>query len=270
VKFFAAALLLWPAFAWAAGEVRGRFGAPDISPIPNVTARLISVGPAAEVRAAPVGSDGTFYFPDVNAGSYILEGKIGETRFFFQAVRVAADERVDVGTFLQQSLTCDPPACFADDFGFRPPPTPPQILDVCSALKENQKILAKKIVIVGYLEETRAGPVLVGHCRDQLVSGGYSWMNAIGLPGFTRVGLLNLSQVPDWNRVREPDKQLSRLAAAAKKHDHRPGNRVVAVYGRLSPQISLEQQKCREPTCQCDIQYPPADLVEIKGGREME
>ena len=115
---------------------------------------MISIGPAAEVRAAPAGPDGTFYFPDVKTGSYILEGKIGEMRFFFQAVRVPPDERVDVGTFLKQSLTCEPPDCFADDFGFRPPPTPPQILDVCSALKENQKILSKKIVIVGYLEET--------------------------------------------------------------------------------------------------------------------
>jgi hypothetical protein len=185
-------------------------------------------------------------------------------------VQVAADQRVDVGTFLKQSLICEPPDCFADDFGFRPTPTPPQILDVCSALKENQKMFSKKIVIVGRVEETRAGPVLVGHCRDQLVSGGYSWMNAIGLPGFTGAGLLDLSEVPDWNRVREPEKQLSRLAAEARKHDRGPGNHVVAVYGRLAPQIGLEQQKCRQPGCLCDIQYPPADFVEIKGVREMK
>ena len=179
----AAFLALMPVLA-AAAEVEGRFGATDIGRIPDVSARLISIGPDLRVHTAPVTPDGVFHFSSVSPGSFILEGKIGALRFFFRVVRVTRNEEIDAGVFLKDSLICEPPDCFADDFGFRPPPTAPRILDVCSALNDHDTLWGEKILVVGFLENSAAGPVLVDHCRTQFSSGGYLWENSIGLPGF--------------------------------------------------------------------------------------
>lgn len=251
----------------------GHLGAPDIGRIPNVSARLISIGPVLQVHTAPVGPDGVFHFPSVSAGSFILEGKIGATRFFFRVVRVEGNEETDAGTFLKNSLTCEPPHCFSDDFGFRPPPVAPRILDVCSALKDHDTIWGKKIVIVGSLERSIAGPVLVGHCRNQFASGGYLWQNAIGLPGFVETDFPDLSQSRDWDKISEPNKQLSRLAAASKKRGRNPHSAdsgLIGLYGELSSQIGLEKAKYRDRICTPDIQFPPADLINIEGFRKVK
>jgi len=269
VKYLAAVLALAPLLA-TAGAVRGRVGAPDIARMPNVTARLLSIGPVLEVRSVPVGPDGVFYFQDVNAGQFLLEGKIGETRFFFHVVNVTADKDTDVGSFLQNSLTCEPPNCFADHFGLRPVAMAPRVIDVCTALKDHSSLWGKKIIVVGSLEKSAAGLVLRGRCQKQFASEGYSWMNAIGLPSFETTDVADLPQTPDWNRIQNPDKQLSRMAAASKDRHKPAGSRLVAVYGELSPEIGIEQVRCKDHNCTPDIQFPPADLIRIRGFRNIK
>lgn len=162
-----------------------------------------------------------FYFQGVDAGPFLLEGKIGETRFFFRVIQVAADKDTDVGTFLENSLTCEPPNCFADNFGLRSVAMAPRVLDVCSALKDHSTLWGKKIIVVRSLEKSEAGFVLLGRCKKQFASDGYSWMNAIGLPSFGTTDVADLSQTPDWNKIQNPDKQVSRMAAASKER-HEP------------------------------------------------
>lgn len=257
-------------FLATAGAVRGRLGAPDISRFPHVSARLISIGPDLKVRNAPVAPDGVFLFQGVEAGAFLLEGKIGETRFFFRVVQVTADRETDAGTFLNNSLMCEAPNCIADTFGLRSVVTAPRILDVCGALKEHSTLWGKKIIVVGSLEKSGDGPVLVGRCQRQFASGGYSWLNAIGLPSFEAIGVSDLSQTPDWNKIQNADKQLARIAAAS-KGQHRPARRqVVAIYGELSPEIGIEQVRCKDHVCTPDIQFPPADLIKIQGFREVK
>jgi hypothetical protein len=99
VKGYTAFLILIPVLA-IVGEIRGRFGAPDVGRFPEVAARLIPIGRGTQVHTAPVGTDGAFYFPSVSAGSYVLEGKIGPTRLFLRVVRVTGDEEADAGSFL--------------------------------------------------------------------------------------------------------------------------------------------------------------------------
>jgi hypothetical protein len=256
-----------------AGGVRGRFGAPDIGRFPDVSARLISIGPSLQFHIAPVGPDGAFHFPSVSTGSYVLEGKIGATRFFFRVVRVSGDGETDAGVFLKDSLTCEPPNCFADDFGFRPPPVAPRILDVCSALNNHDILWGKKIVVVGFLESSSAGPVLVGHCRTQFASGGYLWENAIRLPGFAAASVPDVSHARDWDKISEPNSQLSRTAAACNRRNpqpHETKSELIGVLGELSPQIGIERAKCRNKFCTPDIQFPPADLIKIEGLRKLK
>lgn len=269
VKYLAAVLILSP-FLASAGAVRGRFGAPDIARMPNVTARLLSIGPALQVRSAPVGPDGGFYFQGVDAGPFLLEGKIRETRFFFRVIQVTADKDTDVGTFLKEPLICEPPNCFADNFGLHPVAMAPRVLDVCTALKDHSTLWGKKIIVVGSLEKPAAGLVLLGRCQKQFASDGYSWMNAIGLPSFGTTDAADLSQTPDWSKIQDPDKQLSRMTTASKNRHKPAGSRLVAIYGELSAEIGIEQVRCKDHICTPDIQFPPADLLNIRGFREIK
>jgi hypothetical protein len=43
----------------------------------------------------------------------------------------------------------------------------------------------------------------------------------------------------------------------------------VAIYGELSPEVGIEQVKCKDHVCTPDIQFPPADLINIHGVREL-
>ncbi|PWU05190.1 MAG: hypothetical protein C5B51_15275 [Terriglobia bacterium] len=204
---------------------------------------------------------------------FLVEAKIGDTRFFFRVIQVSADTETEIGTLLGPSLTvCGPPNCFADSFSgiLRPAPMAPPILDVCSALKEHGNLWGKKIIVVGSLQKSAAGQILTGRCQRQFASDGYSWINAIGIPTFGITGVADLSQTADWNEIQNPDKQLSRMAAASKKVHQPPGSRLVAISAELSPEIGIEQVKCKDRTCTPAIQFPPADLINIHGFRELK
>jgi hypothetical protein len=131
-------------------------------------------------------------------------------------------------------------------------------------------MFGEKFVIVGSLRETSVGPMLVGDCRKQFASGGYSWMNAIGLPGFAAAGVLTSSQVSGWDKLPEPDKQLFRIAEAVRKQTRGARVRVVAVYGNLQSVFVLESAKCKDRSCAAQIHYPPMDLINIQGVRELK
>jgi hypothetical protein len=94
-------------------------------------------------------------------------------------------------------------------------------------------------------------------------------MNAIGLPSFGNTGVADLSQKPDWNKIKKPRQTLSLTAAASKEYHQAVGDRLVAIYGELSPEIGIEHVKCRDHACTSDIQFPPADLINIRGFREV-
>jgi len=268
VKCLAAGVVL-PAVLALGGSVRGRIGAPDIDQVHYVSTRLISIGPVLEVYVSSLGPKGAFQFLSVKAGSYILEGKIGDTRIFFQAVNVAEEADIDVGSFLSSPLTCNPPDCFADSFGFAKQTWAPQILDVCTALKNYEK-LSPEVIVVGVLRELDGKQMSTGRCDRQLKSGGHSWVNGIGLPDLSAsAGFPDLSQIPGWKRVLEPEKQLAHVAKTIRRRN--PGFRVAAVYGSVSYQLGLDgSQRCKRNTCTPEIQFPPADLLEIKGFREIK
>lgn len=269
MRYLATVLIFCPLLA-GAGDLRGRFGAPGISRLPNVTARLISIGPIAAVQTSPIGPDGSFHFSSAHPGSFVLEAKVGTTRFFVTVVQLKADREVDVGTILEKELApCEPPACFSDDFGVRLPPTPPRVLGVCDALKDHDRIWGQRLVIIGLFEDSPLGPILTGRCKEQFISGGYSWINALGLPGFVATGQPDLSQVADWNKIPEPQK-LSRVASAFRKFNRHRDIRLVAVYGELTSEVGIQPQRCRQPLCAADIQFPPADLIQVEGFRQLK
>ena len=104
----------------------------------------------------------------------------------------------------------------------------------------------------------------IGHCRRQLASGGHTWVNAINLPDHRP--LPDVSQLPDWNRYVDPEKQLRQKAASVRRGK---SDRVVAVSGHFSFHRGAEGIRCQDVACTADIQFPPADMVDLTGYREL-
>lgn len=263
-------MLLLTHGAWAS-MVHGRLDVADLSKLHDVSVRLFPVGPAPDMRVAPVRPDGSFDFRDVPAGLFLLEAKFGYTRFLLKQTRVPGEEPLDVGAFPLPITVCGPPSCFADPITI---PPPPQVLDVCSALKELDRILFERVIIVGAIEDTATGPALVGHCGKQRTASGYRWQSAFGLPGLSRVTIPDLSAVSDWKRIPDPEGQLARSASEARRSTRRLDTHVVAVDAVISSEALLASRRMAllkgwRRSCPVDIQYPAADLVEIQGLREL-
>jgi hypothetical protein len=64
----------------------------------------------------------------------------------------------------------------------------------------------------------------------------------------------------------DPEKQLSQKASSLHR---RKGDRIIAVSGHFSYQVNAEDARCRDAACTADVQFPPADLFEITGDREL-
>jgi hypothetical protein len=90
------------------------------------------------------------------------------------------------------------------------------------------------------------------------------------LPGFAIDDVPDLSQARDWDKIGEPNDQLSRMAAVCRRRAQKAERELVGVYGELSPEIQIEKAKCRDKNCTPDIHFPPADLIKIEGFRRLK
>jgi hypothetical protein len=233
MKFCAAILLLIAsAFAQPSASVRGRVVDPNLDGLPS-TVRLISVDNSQPEKKASTEFRGAFRIDDITPGWYLLSAKIPGFRQAIKAVRIESDAWLDTGDLVLPLSGCDEPGVICDSVGPEPPPPAIQILTVCEALRDRDAFYQRQVVLVSML----SGDRLRQDCEARLRTGAFGWPNEIALTGG-----VTIPRDFKWDdrRIREKAATITR----------RPGDQLVAVFGRLASPAGIEQG-------------PAADLKEL-------
>ncbi len=206
---------------------------------PGASVRLTRAdGSAGSIDAKP-NSFGTFTFPDVSSGWYILSAWMPGYSQTVTAVRVE-------GAFVDAGPIPSPAPVFA----WQGPANVP-VLAVCEALDIRESLASRVVVVVGIFK-SGMDETLRLDCPTQLRTGEIGWPSAIGL---TKVG-----NVPDELRGEVEKKRQGILASAPPEAPLRP-ERVIGLYGVFNSLTALGVTPC----CGAAIEtvLPPARLFGI-------
>lgn len=206
---------------------------------PGASVRLTRAdGSAGSIDAKP-NSFGTFTFPDVSSGWYILCAWMPGYSQTVTAVRLE-------GAFVDAGPIPSPAPVFTRLQG---PAVP--VLTVCEALDIRESLASRVVVVVGIFK-SGMDETLRLDCPTQLRTGEIGWPNAIGLT--------NLGSVPDAYRQEVEKKRQEILASAPPEAPLRP-ERVVGLYGVFNSLTGLGVTPCCGATVETVL--PPARLFGI-------
>jgi len=208
------------------GSIRGKTTDPTGADLP-ATIELFRADGSLE-RTVERTRNANFEITGVPPGRYVLSARARPFRSTLRDVAVKEGVEASVGV-IGLEFSCMEPGmeCVMVDAA-EPPPPPIQVLTVCEALIQHDQLYQHKMVLIGALDHDR----LRLDCPFRLRTGNLTWPNGITLAGSGKV-----PKGFKWD-----DRRIREKAAAITR---RPGDQLVAVFGRLASPAGIEQLACR-------------------------
>jgi hypothetical protein len=221
MRFLLAAVFASGAVAQT-GSVRGKTIDPAGVDLP-ATIQLFRAYGSLE-RTVDRTKNANFEIRGVAPGRYLLVAKAPPFRSTLRDVAVMEGVEADAGV-IRLEFSCMEPGreCVMVDAP-EPPPPPIQVLTVCDALIQHDQLYQHQMVLIGVLDRDR----LRLNCPMRLCTRSFLWPNEIALTDGARA-----PRKYKWDdrRIREKAATLTR----------RPGDQLVAVFGRLASPAGIEQ-----------------------------
>lgn len=204
------------------GSIRGKTIDPAGADLP-ATIQLFR-GDSSLERIVERTRSANFEITGVAPGRYLLVVNAPPFRSTLRDVAVREGVEAFAGA-IRLELSCMEPGfeCVMVDAP-APPPPPIQVLTVCDALIQSDQLYQHKMVLIGVLDRDR----LRLDCPLRLRTGRFAWPNEITLAGS---GKTPKDFKWDDRRIREKAATITR----------RPGDQLVAVFGRLASPAGIEQ-----------------------------
>ncbi|HEV8146011.1 MAG TPA: carboxypeptidase-like regulatory domain-containing protein [Bryobacteraceae bacterium] len=234
MRFLLAAVFTSAAVAQA-GNVRGKTIDPAGADLPATIQFFRSDGSLE--RTVERSRNANLEITGVAPGRYLLVAKAPPFRSTLRDVAVREGVEADAQA-IRLEFSCMEPGmeCVMIDAP-EPPPPPIQVLSVCEALMQHDPLYQHKMVLIGVLDHDR----LRLDCTARLRTGPFAWPNEIAV---TSGAAIPKEYKWDDRRIREKAATITR----------RPGDQLVAVFGRLASPAGIEQVACRAgTTCGIDL-----------------